>query len=275
MYYKGGLGVTPLPDGPSLGDNRDAHLFVADELMPDQEERYAYGQYAKFRKVIIDKLDHRTTKVRITITVEAPDLSLFMRDRGNDQIPTDKGKLWEVLPWTTTWPSRSLGLKNEDGYPKPSNVFNKIVSNSTKPLIEKLPRIGESRAMVTGLGFIIIPIVNYNSTVTAAEISQALITNPVADKPIVKSPISINPAYNAGQELEAAAQLQDEKPTTVSDDDVFYKLILQKYVSGELRDVIESSTESFKASVDFIAGTMSLRDTIIALWNTANVTGNG
>jgi len=275
IYYQGGSGVTPLPDGPSLGDNRDAHLFVADELMPDQEERYAYGQYAKFQKVIIDKLDHRTTKVRITITVEAPDLSLFMRDRGTDQIPTDKGKLWEVLPWTTTWPSRSLGLKNVDGYPNPSNIFNKIVYNSKKPLIEKLPRIGESRAMVTGLGFVIIPIVNYNSTVTAAEISQALITNPVADKPIVKSPISINPAYNAGQELEAAAQLQDEKPTTVSDDDVFYKLILQKYVSGELRDVIESSTDSFKLSVDFIAGTMSLRDLIIEIWNTANVTGNG
>lgn len=276
IYYAGGAGITALPDGPSLGDSRDAHLFVADELMPDQEERYAYGQYAKFQKVVIDKLDYRTTKVRITITIEAPDLSLFMRDRGTDQIPTDQGKLWEILPWTNTWPSRSFGLKNDDGYPKPSNPFNKIVYSNSKSklsLIQKLPRIGESRAMVTGLGFVIIPIVTYDSTIrpdTAAEVSQSFMMNPESNKPIVPSPLNPYPPYVAQQEIFAAAEVQEKQPAGADADAIFYKLILQKYVSGELRDVIESSP-GFTGLVD---GRQSLRETVIEIWNVANNSDN-
>ena len=70
IYYQGGEGKT-ISDGPSGGGKADAHLFVADELFPTQQDRYTYGQYAEFQRIVLDKLNPKTTKIRLIYTIKA------------------------------------------------------------------------------------------------------------------------------------------------------------------------------------------------------------
>ncbi len=237
VYYLGDEGYTT-PDEPSLGDRRDAHLFVADELMPKQEDRYSYGQYGKLQKVIIDRLDPRTTKVRITINIEATDLALVMRERGSSELPTNLGKLWEVLPWTTSWPSRSLGPRKNDRWPASSNVFGKIVYSDylpNTPLRQKLPTIGESRALVTGLTFAITPIHTNDKNLSDAQALLSITENPLGEPFEIPSAVDLAaPAYDSVGETNAI--LSVATPTNI---EFFTALFLNKYQTGELRDVIE------------------------------------
>ncbi len=200
VYYTGGKGYAN-PDLPSLGDSRDAHLFVADEILPNPDDRYTYGQYAEFRKEVIDKLDPRTNKVRVTINIEAPNLGVFLRERGGDNMPLPDEGLWEVLPWTSTWPSRSFGLKNNDGYPYPSSSWE-IINNLNGTLIEKMPRVGlNSRALVTGLTFALVPVFTDDILLTNRLVDSMLAeTRFIVDT--VNSPIDTSAApYNAATDI--------------------------------------------------------------------------
>ena len=236
VYYLGDQGYTT-PDQPSIGDSRDAHLFVADELMPKQEDRYTYGQYSKLQKVIIDRLDPRTTKVRVTINIESTDLALLMRERGSDQLPTNLGKLWEVLPWTTSWPSRSLGPRNNDRYPSSTNPFGRIMDSDYQPntpLRQKLPTIGESRALVTGITFALLPIYTDDLSLSDAEATLSIIENPLGVPLEIPSPIKQPEEYDSTAELNSI--LPVAAPGSV---EFFIKQFLEKYVTGELRDQVE------------------------------------
>ena len=200
VYYNGNQGFAN-PDVPSLGDSRDAHLFVADEIIPSYHDRYTYGQYAEFKKEIIDRLDPRTNKIRITINIEAPELGVFLRERGGDNVTLPDSGLWEVLPWTSMWPSRSFGPKNNDGYPYPSSSWN-IINNQPGTAIEKIPRIGvNSRALVTGLTFALVPVFKDDILYTNRIVDSMLAENRFIVQ-TVPSPIDINAApYNAATDI--------------------------------------------------------------------------
>jgi hypothetical protein len=199
VYYLGDKNYAS-PDRPSLGDSRDAHLFVADELTPNYEDRYTYGQYGEYKREVVERLDPRTNKVRITITMEAPGIALYLRERGDEQIITDIDGLWEILSWTSTWPSRSFDAKNNDGYPNPNSPFNQIANNPNYkpdlPLEEKMPKIGISRAMVTGLTFTLFPIYKEQRYLTESEVFATLKDNELTIPESVKSPIDTSlPPY--------------------------------------------------------------------------------
>lgn len=254
VYYLGDQGYTT-PDAPSIGDNRDAHLFVADELMPKQEDRYTYGQYGKLQKLIIDRLDPRTTKVRITIKIESTDLTLVMRERGSDQLPTNLGKLWEVLPWTTSWPSRSLGPRNNDRWPASTNPFGRIVYGDylpNTPLREKLPTVGESRALVTGITFAITPMHTNNKDLSDGQVLLSITENPLGEAVEVPSAVDLAaPTYDSTAETNAI--LSVATPTNI---EFFAALVINKYQTGELRDLIEEDDD--------------LRSVFNTLWLVAN-----
>lgn len=195
VYYPGGLNYA-IPDVKSLGDGRDAHLFVADELMPYYEDRFTYGQYAEFNREIIERLNPKTNKIRVTINIEAPGLSLYLKERNDPNVPKFIDKLWELLPWSTTWPARSFGPKNTDGWPSEDSPFNRTVRDKKGSLEEKLPKIGESRAFVSGLTMALVPYY-LNSDITEAD-AQNILTETGNSFNFVESPIdlSIKP-YNA------------------------------------------------------------------------------
>jgi hypothetical protein len=221
VYYQGDKGYT-VPDKPSLGDGRDAHLFVADELMPDYKQRYAFGQYAEFNKQVIERLDPRTNKIRITINIEAPNLGVMFRERGGNELPSvsSKLKLWEIVPWMSTWPSRSFGVKNNDGFPNENSPYNQLRNDTnieSTDVFQKIPQIGESRALISGLTFALIPIYRGREGVTNDDINSIFLQleDFIEDVP---SPIQTDlPPYNALQELEEkrAQEAQDAIPLPV------------------------------------------------------------
>jgi len=206
VYYQGDKGYT-VPDKPSLGDSRDAHLFVADELMPDYRERYAFGQYAEFNKQVIERLDPRTNKIRITINIEAPELGVMFRERGGNELTSvsDKLKLWETLPWMSTWPSRSFGVRNNDGFPNEDSAYNQLKNDpniESTDLFQKIPQIGESRALISGLTFALVPIYKGRVGITNDDVNSIFLQLEEYTED-VPSPIQTDlPPYNALQEVE-------------------------------------------------------------------------
>jgi hypothetical protein len=214
VYYQGDKGYT-VPDQPSLGDSRDAHLFVADELMPNYEDRYAFGQYAEFNKEVIERLDPRTTKIRVTINIEAPDLGVITRERGSDQLPAVSSnlKLWEIVPWISTWPSRSFRERNNDGGSNELSPFNQLRNNneiSSTDVFQRIPQMGESRALISGLTFALVPIYKDRIEVTNSEVESIFAVTEFLTADVL-SPIQTDlPPYNAAEELEqlALAEIQ-------------------------------------------------------------------
>lgn len=258
VYYQGDRGLT-VPDRPSLGDSRDAHLFVADELMPNLQDRYTFGQHAEFNKRIIERLDPRTNKIRITINIEAPDLGIMLRERGGFELPSVSNnlKLWETLPWMTTWPSRSFEAKNTDGFPNEDSAYSQLKNDiqiESTDIFQKIPQIGESRALVSGLTFALVPIYKNRTQITDNEINTifAETENFTLDD---SSPIVMNlPPYNALQELNekqiqlaigneqssvpAKYRLNEDK--RVEDSRTFYPLDFGTVLTGPAQSVLNS-----------------------------------
>lgn len=200
VYYPGGFGYA-IPDEPSSGDSRDAHLFVADEITPEYKDRFTYGQFGELTKAIIERLNPRTNKIRITLTIEAPELGITLRERGDDRLPTNTGKLWQYLPWQSTWPSRSFGPRNNDAYPDSKNAYNRVLTEYRTDLTDleqRLPKIGESRAFASGMIFTLVPIYSGSRLgETEFDVSDILSQND-STVALVESPIEQNLAkYNA------------------------------------------------------------------------------
>ena len=201
VYYQGGKNYAD-PDLPSLGDKRDAHLFAADALTPDYSERYTYGQYGEFTKLLIERLDPRTNKIRITINIEAYDLGIMLRERGSENNPLSDEGLWELLPWMGTWPSRSFASRNDDGLPSPNSAWSLISGQPGNILERKIPRIGlYPRSLVTGLTFAMVPIYKYDRSSTDSQVNSMLSQTRFTVFS-VDSPIDTKlPPYNAATDL--------------------------------------------------------------------------
>lgn len=218
VYYPGGFGYA-VPDEPSLGDSRDAHLFVADEITPQYEDRFTYGQYGELTKAIIERLNPRTNKIRITLTIEAPELGIVLRERGDDRLPTNTGKLWQYLPWQSTWPSRSFGSRNDDAYPNPKNAYNRVLTEyrtDTADLEQRLPKIGESRAFASGMLFTLVPIYSGSRLgETEFDVSDILSQNDsgvsLVESPIDKDLSKYNAAATGIRELKVLFDMDNTK----------------------------------------------------------------
>jgi len=253
VYYPGGLGWAN-PDVRSLGDARDQHLYVADDLMPYYEDRFTYGQYAEFQKQIIDRLNPKTNKIRVTINIEAPQLGYYLQERGGNNVPTTIDKLWELLPWTSTWPARSYGAKNNDGWPSDDNPFSQIINDKNKeklPLEQKMPKIGDSRAFVTGLTVALIP--QYLNEEVTNQDALEIISEVSNQTQIVESPIVSGEKYRANdygkRDLELTFKLDTNTATLsiqlIETDPINQVVSLMSYQPG----LFPYSDESYQTGV--------------------------
>ena len=163
VYYQGGQNLL-LPDSPSKGDNRDRHLWVADELFPKQEDRYTFGQYAEFNKIIIDKLNPKTDKIRLVYTIESlGSLDFTIYERGREIYNQITNGIFECPSWEGSWNSETAQEKENE--PKLTrNVFEVIQANykTNKPwpdsIEERVPKASDSRAMATGFNVSLVPL---------------------------------------------------------------------------------------------------------------------
>lgn len=157
----------------STGDIRDAILFTADELYPNEKYRFTYGQYVEFNKAIIDKLDPTTTKVRIGLNFQTNDDRIFEQwKEGSEQ----SDEIYEVTSWQTPYV--------RDKFEKPAGNYNTFISTQlmkatsfTKTWPEVLPTAQDPRGMVTGLNLSLLPILTQQPDVTDYYTKTAIVQN--------------------------------------------------------------------------------------------------
>ena len=163
VYYQGGQDLLN-PDNPSIGDDRDRHLWVADELFPKQEDRYTFGQYAEFNKIIINKLNPKTDKIRLIYTIESlGSLDFTIYERAKQVYNQITNGIFECPSWEGSWNSETAQKKENE--PKlERNIFQVIQANykTNKPwpdsIEERVPKASDSRAMATGFNVSLVPL---------------------------------------------------------------------------------------------------------------------
>ena len=165
VYYPGGRGSLQTPDEASQGDNRDRHLFVADELMPNQNDRYTYGQYAEFVKIVIPKLNPKTNKIRIIFSIEASStVATIVQSLNKWEYGSSSDGIYYLPNWAGSWPYGSMGTRyfgsTWDSLDKPWNFIkaNYRVSEPWPAQIEqRVPKQSTSRALATGFNLTLVP----------------------------------------------------------------------------------------------------------------------
>lgn len=162
----------------SKGDARDATLFTADELYPDQRFRFTYGQYAEFNKVILNRLNSNTTKIRITINFETKDLRIFDQWR---EAYEASDEIFSVASWEQPF------VRNKWTQPAGSadtTVYKRLkdIEGADKSITQILSSAEDPRGMVTGLNLTLIPILSQQIEATEyyTNITLALNNRPAA-----------------------------------------------------------------------------------------------
>lgn len=173
-YYDSASNGDPFGIGessPGGYSSVDANLFIADKFFPDVNKRFTFGQYIEFNKVVFERLNPKTTKVRITLNFELQDSRMFfegpaIRDVGND--------LMEFVSWGT--PQKKHSWKNSPG----DSIYT-ILKNATKKdknnWTEFMPAGGDPRGVITGLNFSLLPILKQNRSETDYYTQNSLVQN--------------------------------------------------------------------------------------------------
>ncbi len=161
IYYEGGQGITS-PDQPSEGGKIDQHLFVADELFPNPEDRYTYGQYAEFRRIVLDKLNPRTNKIRLIYTIKASgNLEFILQELGINKYNVSDG-IFELPGWNGSWQSGQL-TKNSNAPQAADRPWEAVRLNYRASLPwpdsaqKRIPKQSLSRAFASGFNLTLIP----------------------------------------------------------------------------------------------------------------------
>lgn len=160
----------------SNGNFTDSILFIADELMPDIERRYTYGQYVEFNKVLIDRLHPNTTKIRITMHFETNDGRLFSSFKEEYE---ESDEPFEFHGWAKPYKRHTF---NQSETPPDYTGFisyriEALAKNKNKPRIEREPPAMDPRAMVTAFNLTLIPILTQNNATTEYYTNQMLSLN--------------------------------------------------------------------------------------------------
>lgn len=136
---------------------------------PRSEFRYNYGQYASYEQIVIDKLNPKTNKLRISLRID------FNSGRYTDSdiLYTQNG-MREFEPWRK--PLNRILLTEFASSIR--EVFNNNASSQYKdrPLIDQIPPGNTSRAMATGFGLVLEPITKL--TGDASTFRQRVISTP-------------------------------------------------------------------------------------------------
>jgi hypothetical protein len=172
----------------SNGDGADQILFAADDLLPDLERRYTYGQYAEFNKVILDKLNPNTTKIRITMHFETSDSRIFESWKPDYESVDEP---FEFNSYQRPYTKHSFNLSQPNDWTNTiKNRIENLTKNIGKDRIEVQPTSADPRGMITALNLILIPILTQDKDTTDYYTNQTLNLN---DTPASITPSGLQP----------------------------------------------------------------------------------
>ena len=158
VYYNGNQNYAA-PDEPSKGDERDKHLFTADELVPNLDDRFTYGQYAELNKIVLDRLNPRTNKLRIVISIEPKGSLNYNLREGDKRLFGGVGSgIFEAVGWEKTFKSLSVESNKSDEVDR--EWVGDILRNFRKsePIKLRIPKASKSKAFASGFNLALIPL---------------------------------------------------------------------------------------------------------------------
>lgn len=171
--------VYQLQAGPSRGQSSfDVDLFTADEL-ESREDRFTYGQFVKFNKVVIDKLNPKTNKIRIGIHFNntIPHLTTTFGKLLQTGDPIDIPD-WQKIHKKNTFDEEVFSyfnFINRAGEINPSWTGGLNLKN--RPPREKYTYLQNPRPMVTGITLGLLPIIRQDIQRTVYETRTAFALN--------------------------------------------------------------------------------------------------
>ena len=137
----------------SKGDKHDAVILASNQLFQNDNDKNTLGQYVEHNKVVIDKLNFNTTKIRIRINFYMFDVRLSDLD---ERFYDSSNELYDIIGWQKTWKTKT--------YEESANKFiiNEMWPDKSLPIQKKIPKSGVSRGLVTGLNLNLIPLIDSN-----------------------------------------------------------------------------------------------------------------
>lgn len=173
----------------SKGDWVDAVLWVADELYPDKNERPTHGQHMEFNRVVLERLNPKTNKIRISLNFWTNDWKIFEHF---DYELTNSPRIFEVIGWEKNYKKNTfdkIGDTSEVNW-----IRNTIDTNSKykdKTYTERWALCPPPRAAVTGITLSLLPLERSNMISTDRYTKSALSLN---NKPQTKVLSALIPA---------------------------------------------------------------------------------
>jgi hypothetical protein len=188
VYYQGDKNLAR-PDQPSKGDRRDAHLFVADDLVPDAVDRFTYGQYAELNKIILDKLNPRTNKLRIVLAIEPKGSLGYILNDFNNKLQDGIGSgIFEAVGWERAY--KSLSVESNNSLETETEWIGSILKDFRvgEPINQRVPKASKSKAFASGFNLALIPL-EVGKKASATREATVLISKNNRVAPTISSPI--------------------------------------------------------------------------------------
>lgn len=176
--------------GPCTDPYISMVLMRGRELVPNRSEMYTYGQYIGFNKIILERLNPKTTKVRITLSFTHEDGRMFdaWRDAFDSTDEVFEAGKWSFPhkrnTWLNTW---RYNQSTARGIPQILAAEDKKTDGSD--LKQFMKSAEDPRGLVTAINFALLPVLTQDANTTAQQTNSIFSINntPAAFVPDVLS----------------------------------------------------------------------------------------
>ena len=175
-------------DLTSPAEHADRIMYAADALMPNYEDRFTFGQYIEFNRVVLDKLNPRTNKIRIALNFFCEDYRLidpgYMSEQGSDEV-------WDFHSWGKPCEKNTFTYSNSIT----GSILQRLNTSEQLPATEKFLAQPDPRPMITGLVLGLLPVLPDKPELTSFYTNQVLLSNtvPVSEVPSQLLPTTFDP----------------------------------------------------------------------------------
>lgn len=170
----------------SNGDWVDTTLFVADELYPDLNNRPTHGQYLEFNRVVLERLNPKTTKIRIAINFLTSDWRMYEHW---DYELLGSDRIFEHIGWEHPYKKNTFGPdKEKDEWIR--SIADASPKYKDRPPNEKYTLAPPPRVAATGINLALLPIERLNRKAMDYYTTTALSVN---NKPVTATPSALDP----------------------------------------------------------------------------------
>jgi len=162
--YDIAAGIPGAVNVPAFGNEvKIINAIQAGLLYPSEKFVPTYGQYSQFNRLVIDKLNFRTNKIRINLYFEAfhDVLSVINKDHVDNSDECFEYVPWDWIQLPLHWPSTPTDFATDPASGNHLSIdwYNQTILNIPKEEpFRYATQLGQPRAMATGFNLVLFPL---------------------------------------------------------------------------------------------------------------------